>query len=73
MQIILKTFKLGDPKYFAGVSEVPMGFAVVLSPVIFGAVTIDSDEDAKSIIEDFPEYEFEVSMAEFGCSENLMG
>lgn len=73
MAIILKTHELGEPKYFAGVLEVPMGLAVALSPNIFGAVGIDSKEDAEEILRDLPDYNFEISSAEFGMSSNLSG
>ena len=71
MNTILKTHKLGEPKYVVGFYEVPMGVAVALSSSIFGAHTVDSDEELSAILADFPEYEFEVSQAEFGMSDNL--
>lgn len=72
MANILKTHKLGEPKYFAGLIEVPMGYAVALAPNIFGAAQVDA-EDIDQIKGDFPEYDFQSSEATFGMSEGLGG
>ena len=71
MKTIMKTFKLGEPKYFAGIVEVPMGFAVILSPNIFGAMPMESPAEAMELAAAHPEYEFEMSQAEFSHSFDL--
>lgn len=69
---ILKTNKIGDVKYLAGFVELPMGVGLVLSNTIFGAESF-CDESIAEIRNDFPEYDFIVSTAEFGMSDNLKG
>jgi hypothetical protein len=70
-QYVLRTEAIGDPKYFAGTVELPMGFGVTLTKIIFGAFIFDDEGDAKQAVKDMPDYSFTVSPCEFGMSDSL--
>lgn len=71
MSIVLRTDELGSPKYFAGFTESPFGLNVILSPTPFGAMEIESREDAKNIIAGELDYRFKISELTTGSSNNL--